>query len=51
MAIASSKEQCLGYAYAGKYYITVTSMYGGAKARNEVGGFLEVVLKKAANQK
>ncbi|MDO8588261.1 MAG: hypothetical protein Q7T82_14630 [Armatimonadota bacterium] len=51
MAIAYSQEQSLGYAYAGKYYITVTSMYGGAKARNEIGGFLETILKKAAKPK
>ena len=48
MAIAATREQALGYAYAGKYYITVTSMYGGTKARKDVGHFLEVVLKKAA---
>ena len=50
-AVGYSAGQALGYGYSGSYYVAVTSMYGGAKARADAQTFVKVIINKAAKAK
>jgi hypothetical protein len=51
LVVITKTGQTQGYAYSGKYYITVTPTYSGASREKDTRLFLSVIVKKAAKLK